>query len=430
MTTIYLAYRNLVLQRKRYFLIALAVMAGFALVTVISGSAYGAMETVKVKAARYFAGHVSISGYTNGAQIIDDPGAVESAILNAGLPVRTVSRRTLYNNTETKLFFGGESVRQRRLIGVEFDVEHGELENLLFVEGSVGAMLGESGRDGILISESAARLMGARLGDDLNLYLLTDSGQYNTATLVVRGVFSETSLFGYVAYMRNEDLNRLLVRPRGAATDVAVYAVSGADQLRLTAQVRDVLEKDFSPFPPLATKEALVEILTKGEGGNKLAVLSLDAHLAQIKSILDAFLVITYFVLVLFVLIVMVGILNTYRVLVYERTREIGTMRALGMKRESVSAMFLAEALGLALVATILGLVVGIAILAALGLVDVSHVPAAGLFTDRGHLSFHLAPRVIALNAGIMIAGVMAAALGPARKAARVQPVEAMRGDS
>ncbi|MDX9958925.1 MAG: FtsX-like permease family protein [Spirochaetia bacterium] len=430
MTVLLLALRNLVLQRRRYLLIGLAVLTGFALITVISGAAYGAMDTVKAKAARYFSGHVSVIGFINGANGLGDPTRVEALLKDSALNIRTISRRTAYNRNDATLFFGGETVRQRKLVGVSFEVEKAELSNLAFAEGSLDAMLGDAGKDGILISSSAAAIMGCRLGDGLNLFLTTDSGQYNTATLIVRGIFSETSLFGYVAYMRNQDLNRLILREPDAATDLALYADSGADVDALAEEVRLLLGTEFAVYPTLRTKDDLYAAMAADSAGQKVAVLTLDAHLAQIKSILDAFLLITYFVLALFVLIVMVGILNTYRVIVYERTREIGTMRALGMGRASVSALFIFEALGLAMLASLVGLITGFAVLQVLSLVDLGSLPAAGMFTDRGHLNFYLSPRVLLVNLAIMVGGVVAAALGPARRAALVNPADAMRGQS
>lgn len=430
MTVFFLALRNLVLQRTRYLMIGLAVLTGFALITIISGAAYGAMDTVKAKAARYFSGHVGVTGYINRENGLEDPARVEALLQGAALNIRTISRRTAYNRNDASLFFGGQTVRQRKLVGVSFEIEKAELSNLAFAEGSLEAMLGEAGMDGILISSSAAAILGCRVGDDLNLYLTTDSGQYNTATLIVRGIFSETSLFGYVAYMRNQDLNRLLLRAPDAATDLALYADTGTDVDALAEEVRLLLDAEFDVYPTLKTREDLVAAMAADRTGQKIAVMTLDANLAQIKSILDAFLVITYFVLGLFVLIVMVGILNTYRVIVYERTREIGTMRALGMSRMSVSALFLYEALGLAVLASLGGLLTGLVALQGLRLVDLGSIPAAGMFTDQGRLSFYLSPRVLLVNLAIMVGGVVTAALGPARKAALVNPADAMRGES
>jgi len=428
--TLFLATRNLVLQRRRYALIALAVLLGFSLITVISGAAYGALETVKSKAARYFAGHVSVTGYYRGAPSMSDPDAVLETLAAAKLPVRTMARRTVYYKTDAELFFGGETVRQRRLVGIDFSAERDELANLRFSDGSIDAMLGDDGRDGILISESAANLLGARVGDDVILYLTTDAYQYNTATMLVRGVFSETSLFGYVAYVRNEDLNRLLLRDPTAASDIALYAAPGHDYNELAESVRLALSSRHAVFPTLPTKDTLYAELAKGNSEETLAVFSLDAHLAQIKSILTAFIIVAYFVLGVFVLVVMVGILNTYRVIVYERTREIGTMRALGMSSGAVSRLFVVEALGLALLSSAGGLVAALVLFKLAGFIDLSSVPSAGLFTERGRLRFYIDARIMTLNLAIMVGGVVLAALGPARKASLIHPADAMRDEA
>jgi len=430
MVVLWLALRNLLLQRKRYILIGAAIMFGFALITVISGAAYGAMDTVRDKAARYFSGHITLRGYVNGANGLQDPAGVEKIVSSLGDEIRTVARRTSYNRNDASMFYNGETVRQRKLMGVQFEVERDELANLAFSEGSVDAMLGEAGRDGILISESAARIMGCRAGDEINLYLTTDAGQYNTATMMVRGVFSETSLFGYIAYMRNEDLNRLLLRAPDAATDLAVYVHSGVDEQDWAERIRLSLAEQFAVYPRLPTRDSLSAALSADPAGPHIAVFTLDAQLDQIKSILDAFLAVTYFVLVVFVLIVMVGVLNTYRVIVYERTREIGTMRALGMRRASVSALFMFEALALALMASAAGLVLGVVMLRFLGLFSFASIPVAGLFTDRGHLAFYLEPAVIWINLAIMTSGVLAAALGPSYRAAHIRPADAMRNEA
>jgi ABC-type lipoprotein release transport system permease subunit len=429
MVVVWLALRNLFLQRKRYLLVGVAVMSGFALITVLSGIAYGAMDTVRAKAARFFSGHITVRGYVNGANGLQDPSGVEEVLYGFNEDVRTVARRTSYDRLDASMFFGGETVRQRKLMGVQFEVERDELANLAFLEGSVDAMLGEAGRDGILISESAARIMGCRVGDDVNLYLTTDAGQYNTVTLIVRGIFRETSLFGYIAYMRNEDLNRLLLRAPDAATDIAAYVRAGVDVKEQAEHIRLALGERFPVYPTLPTRESLNAAIAAESAGPHIAVFTLDAQLDQIKSILDAFLAVTYFVLVVFVLIVMVGVLNTYRVIVYERTREIGTMRALGMRRGSVSALFMIEALALALLASGAGLVAGIILVRFVGLFSFAAIPVAGLFTNSGHLAFYLKPELIGINLGIMTAGVLAAAWGPSHHAARIKPADAMRSE-
>ncbi len=426
--TFFLALRNLLLQRKRYAVISLAVVIGFALITFISGVTGGVLSTVKAKAARYFAGHVSVTGFSpEREQRITDPDRLVSLLRDGLGEVRAVSKRTVYYRQDATIFFGGESIRQRRLVGVEFEDEAAELRGMQFKDGGIDAMLGEGGGMGVLISRTASDLLSARVGDDVQLFLTTDSGQYNTTTLVVRGIFEEASLFGFAAYLRNEDLNRLTGRPAGAATDIAVYARDGVNLDRLGLEVRSALAEVAAVMPVLSSKNDRWDALEDSFDGEMLAVMTLNAHLAQITDILDAFSAVSYFVLFVFVVIVMVGILNTYRVIVYERTKEIGTMRALGMGRGTVIGLFINEAAMLAGGASVVGLVCGIAALRLLGLVDFSAIAAAGMFTEGGRLGYFIDPASTAFNLGAMVFAVMLAALGPARKAGAIRPVDAMR---
>jgi ABC-type lipoprotein release transport system permease subunit len=426
--TFFLAFRNLILLRKRYAVIGIAIALGFALMTVISGVTSGALGTIKVKAARYFAGHISVTGFSpDRSQRITDPDKLVALLRDGSRSLRTVSKRTIYYRQDASLFFGGESVRQRRLVGVEFDTEAKEFQGLSFRGGSLSSMLGDSGIMGILVSKTAADLLRARVGDDVQLYLTTDTGQFNTATLVVRGIFEETSIFGFAAYIRNQDLNRLLGRVAGAATDVAVYTKNGTDLVKMGLEVRSILASEVPVLPVLNDKNDRWNALDGNFDVEMLAVMSLNAHLAQITDILDALTAVSYFVLFVFIVIVMVGILNTYRVIVYERTKEIGTMRALGMKRRSVTSLFIIEAAMLAMVASMIGLGVGAVLLQLLGLIDFSIVAAAGMFTVGGRLDSYIDPALAALNICAMIVAVMLAAFGPARKAGSIRPVDAMR---
>ncbi len=246
--TFFLAFRNLLLQKKRYTLIFIAILLGFALITVLTGTAYGCMETVMIKAARYFSGHVSVTGYLHNDRNIEYPEGIISYIKESSLPIRNVSKRTLYKGKEARLYFGGNSVRLRRQIGIDFESEWDEISGLPFLEGSIDEMAGDKGVNGIFVSSAASRLLGARLGDNVTLYVKADNGQHNTATMIVRGIFNETSIFGYATYLRNEDLNALLLRDKGASTDLAVYADKGTNIRRFSDDLRSYIEKKISCF--------------------------------------------------------------------------------------------------------------------------------------------------------------------------------------
>lgn len=425
------ALRNLFLQRKRYALMGVAIAIGFALITVLTGLSYGALETIKTKAARYFSGHIIVQGFENTGFSIKNTQDFLDTVHQSGLHFRTVSPRTIYYGKEVRIFFGGSYLRLLRVIGADFDSEGAELDKLPFIAGGIEGMKGEDGRNGIIISTETARLLGARLGDDVILYLKTIEGQYNMAYMVVRGIFDETNIFGYAAYMNRTDLNALMNMPEDWATEIAIYTKEGSDIPKLTEKLRMKFAENHDVFPPILSRRDFSDFRSSNRNNDneKVGVMSVDAQLEQLKNLLDAFLVCTYFVLVVFLLIVMMGILNTYRVLIYERTREIGTMRAIGMQAGDVKRIFLYEAAALAVVASAVGFLLGLVTFWGIGLFDLKGISVAGMFTENGHLQHFISVRTVFLNLLFMVVAVVAAAYGPARKASLMPPAEALRKD-
>jgi putative ABC transport system permease protein len=113
-------------------------------------------------------------------------------------------------------------------------------------------------------------------------------------------------------------------------------------------------------------------------------------------------------------------IYNTFSMTVVERTQEIGMLRAIGMSRSQVLTMVLAEAVVMALVGSALGIIAGFWLARSLVLL------VGGFITmEQGNLS--ISPQDMLLSMGIGILVTLAAALLPARQAASIPPVEAMR---
>ena len=108
--TLFLAFRNLVRLRRRYFLVGLAVLSGFALIFIVSGIAYGALDAMKAKAARYFGGDVSVQGFPDGDrnhQRIANAAAMCQELLGAGIGVKSATPRNIYYATDATLIFAG-----------------------------------------------------------------------------------------------------------------------------------------------------------------------------------------------------------------------------------------------------------------------------------------------------------------------------------
>jgi putative ABC transport system permease protein len=113
------------------------------------------------------------------------------------------------------------------------------------------------------------------------------------------------------------------------------------------------------------------------------------------------------------------GIMNTMVMSVHERTREIGTLRAVGWRKSRVFKMVLFEAIVLSLVGALVGTLLSFALLAA-----ITRIPSV-----NGLIEYRVSPALI--GAGFLIAivvGVLGGVL-PAQRAARMLPLEALRHD-
>jgi len=123
-----------------------------------------------------------------------------------------------------------------------------------------------------------------------------------------------------------------------------------------------------------------------------------------------------YALLALAVIIALIGIVNTLMLSVFERTREIGLLRAVGMKRRQVRAMIRSEAVILAIFGAIIGIVIG----TGMGLALVSSLRQQGI------------TQTVVPGTSLVIFLVLAAVLGlvaatwPARRAARLDMLAAI----
>ncbi|MBK6637834.1 MAG: ABC transporter permease [Rhodocyclaceae bacterium] len=157
-------------------------------------------------------------------------------------------------------------------------------------------------------------------------------------------------------------------------------------------------------------------LMISRHGREDVTLISQEEMLSTLSSILDVLTMAVGALGGISLLVGGVGIVTIMTIAVTERTSEIGLMVAIGAKRRTILSLFLGEAVALASLGGILGLVLGIGLAQVIRL----FVPALPVHTP---LSYAVAAEVLAMIIGLA-AGVM-----PARRAAHLDPVEALRSE-
>ena len=122
----------------------------------------------------------------------------------------------------------------------------------------------------------------------------------------------------------------------------------------------------------------------------------------------------------------MVGVSNTYRMVLYERIREIGTMRALGMTGKDTRRVFTNEAVILCVIGAIAGLILAVIVMTIVHFIPIDN-ESLSFFLKKGHFTFTISIWSVVIQYLILILLTTIAVRGSAKQAARMNPAEALR---
>lgn len=425
------SWRSFLRNAQRYRTLLLALIVVIAAVFFVLSTLLGMRDSIREKASRYFAGDVVVLGYNGtGDSVIENPDQVLNALGEAtatgtGSHEAISVRSTYYDPRNTGLFFAGYWTQQRRLIGVEWERERPILEGFDFVSGGVP----ENGDDGkLLISSATASALHADTGDSLIVSIISDRGRSNTVELEIGGVYREASFFGYTTYLSRTVLNRLKEVPESRVNEIGVYLRQrGTQHIEAAKAITEAIDKQLPTFPVLTTREAYQDEPYAPRDETHYGTVTLNAQLSEINDLIGALTMIAGAIMVLFLGILVIGVSNTFSMIVYERTREIGTLRALGMSRSKTIAWFLLESGFLGISGVLLGLAVGMGVLASVRFFLVFPENTwSTLFFVGGRLSYTVSIASVGVITVLALAASVFGALRSAFRAGNVPPVEAI----
>jgi len=397
-----LAFRNLGRNKSRSLLSALAVGVGMALlllmVSVLEGEMTGALQNT----IRLQSGHLQIrpESFEEGKislkweDLISDPDQVAQQIKL--LPQVTVATPRLVASSILTLSDESKGVQ---ILGIDPD----STANQPFRDGMLaGEFIKADDREGILIGNTLAEKLHLDVNDKVNLLVTTSNGDVNEQLFTIRGIFT-TRTPGY-------DESTIFM-PLAKA-----QAITGTENHASTIFVLLKNSEDAEAVAQ-ALQSNNYKILTWREQ---------NVFITQFEDYANAFFIVLYLIVLGITATV---VTNTLVMAVFERTREIGILSAIGMKGSGIMAQFLAEAALLATGGVIGGLIIGgaaVAYFTVYGIYIGDYGLTGVLFED--HIYAHLTLQNTINLAIVTYVITLIASLYPATLAARMEPVEALHG--
>lgn len=265
-----------------------------------------------------------------------------------------------------------------------------------------GQPLSDALSRGIGVSHGLAKTLSLRMGDTAVAMAPTVSGQINAL---------------------DAEVVQLIDAPVEALEDkLAMVPLAFAQQLYDTAGVdRITLLLDST-----AHTEAMRSLLAQEMKGAGLNVdirtwNELSPFYTKVKKMFDVIFVISF--LIVFTIVVM-SVVNTFTMAVLERTREIGTLRALGVKRRGIVAMFSLESVALGGCGALAGIVLTVLTVALVSWLQPTWIPPQ--IARRVPLQVHLVPSYWLFSTLMLMLLSNLSAIIPARKAARMPITHAL----
>ncbi len=397
-----LAYRNLWRNKTRSLLSALAVGIGMALLLLMASVLEGEMRGALDNTIRLQSGHLQIrpASYEEGKlslkweDLIANPDQVVERL--SALPQVTVATPRLIASTIMTI---GDESKSAQILGIDPD----SAANQPFRDGMLsGEFLQADDREGILVGNLLAEKLGLEVGEHVNQLVTTSNGAVSEQLFTVRGVFT--------------------TRTPGFDEGTIFMPIAKAQTITTTenhASTIFVLLQDREQAEPveLALQSNIYQILTWREQ---------NQFVVQFEDYAGVFLIFLYLIVLGITATV---VTNTLVMAVFERTREIGILAAIGMKGRGIMAQFLAEAALLATGGVIGGMIIGGAMVAYFNVNGfyIGNMGITGVLFEERIYAY------LTLNNAITLAIVtyiitLVASLYPARLAARMEPVEALHG--
>ncbi|MBL8937121.1 MAG: ABC transporter permease [Archangium sp.] len=423
-----IALRSLLQHRVRTTLLGAAVAVVTALLVTLAGVYVGMKTTLLVSATTLMSGHVNVAGFYKSTSSASAPIVTQYSKLRdiVKRDVKDLDYVIQRGRGWAKLISDTGSM-QVGIGGIDIVNEPGFVKVVQVKEGSLEGL---KRPDGLLLFEEQAKKLDVKVGDRLTFSAATFKGTNNTIDVTVVAIASNIGMLSSWNTFINAQGLRNLYQLNDETTGALMVYVKDLTKVK---EVQEQLRKSFT--------EAGFEVMdndprpfwAKFDGvnreswtGQKLDITNWEDETSFVQWFVTILTVAATTVIFVLTIIIGVGIMNVMWISIRERTREIGTLRAVGMQRRSVLAMFVTEGFLLGLLGTVAGVGLG-------GLISVVLNNAAIKLPKGAQLVLMSEKLIVSPTAGwivfaiVFITGAITIiSVIPSFLAARLKPISAM----
>lgn len=399
-----IAWKNIWRNKKRSFVIIVAIMLGLVGGLFLGALMMGMSESVVNSSIDRYLGHVQIhtKKYQEDAHIsysLDKINEMRS-LFDKNDSISAVSERTIIEGMAQS----AASSFGVKIVGIQRDAEMRVTR--LHEKIIDGNYLESQRKNQILIGKKLADRLNLKVAKKIILTYQDKKGEIIYLACRISGIFkTESSIFDETTvFLKQEDMRRSLNIDEPLVHEIAIRANS--------SKMVDQIEKD------------LIALLAAYDVKSWI---NLAPELAFLASNIEVF---TYLFVAIILFALLFGITNNMLMSVMERTRELGILTAVGMKRIRIFVMILLETILLSLTGGLLGMLLGA------GLIEYYHTAGIDLSAFSSSMEsfgsssilypFLPITMYVGLTFMILITANIAALL-PAWKATHLQPAEAIR---
>ncbi|RJS27172.1 ABC transporter permease [Corallococcus sp. H22C18031201] len=423
-----IAFRNLGTHRRRTLLLGGAIAGVTALLVILQGLSSGMQESMLRSATTLMTGHVNVGGFYKLAA-----GQSAPVVTSAPKVMELIHKEVPELDYAVQRGRGWAKVVsetgsvQAGIGGIDVSTETGFRKVLQIREGTLDGL---NEPNTLLVFQQQAEKLGVKVGDTVTIVAPTMRGINNTVDVRVVAIAANVGMLSsFNVYVPSATL-RSLYRLKDDTTGAIFLYLKDLKQVpAVQARLRQTLAAagyELMDNDPRAFWMKFDTVNREAWTGQKLDITNWEDEISFVKWTVTALNILSGLLISILLVIICVGIMNTLWIAIRERTREIGTLRAIGMQRSRVVWMFLLEALTLGSLGTLVGAGLGLIVCTLVNAAQIAVPKVVAVFILSETLNLAVSPKVILGSMLFITACTTAISLIPSFLAARLKPVTAM----